>query len=687
MTKKNISIIIPALLLAVLLFVFPDSHYIDYYLNYIRTAQEPLFDWFVIMMGGISVNDISMVLIVTLLIIYCFVLTEKDKDKDRNTNIGLKHIIYGRLGSALLIRIIYFCLFIVNGSTCSEYKTIKAPINEINGSKITVVVDSIPLCKSIDIEQHYVAVGDTIEIIVGKGSLGFYCLGKEYKINKSALTTTENIVDKTKEADSKAKSINSINETKPAEETNPIAEAKPADEAKSNSQAKPAPKRYSKEERAQNEVRVANETEKYNAILDSIDRYEQMLENPLSGKKEIEIRKKIDNLKKRLDNVSDKQLLKRLMRNRKAQKEESYDWYERNEQNSGLIWTLIILFDLCVVGGIYFFVYKHYHISIDIRLLMLAFGGIIIGMRAINDSNITHRKIIKSTIIDKDKHYCRKRGYSYSYWVNTKYKGEYISKRVSKETYNFTAKGDTIELELQGGILGLNLQSDNYRVIPANTRKDYINNNKKERKKYGTDNYSPKSPESNIAEYTNEKLFWNKIAEQIEQNRKIEGTLSLLLVVDNTADKHIKKLDIYRCPKGLDKQLIYDFINKSKEVKSFTNGTYLMVVHIIKGYLQEKSLKKIETKEDFESLIFEFLYNKMPTVNGLRGSAFIDITVKADGTPETVVTQSLNPKVDNVALEFVKSIPWEPKQNESKYRLTIMYAKGKLWQVKVWNMD
>ena len=150
MTKKNISIIIPALLLAVLFFIFPDSHYIDYYLHYINTASDPLFDWFVIMMGGISVNDISMVLIVTLLIIYCFVLTEKDKDKDRNTNIGLKHIIYGVLESALLIRIIYFCLFIVNGNTCNEYKTIKAPINEINGSKITVVGDSIPLCKSTE---------------------------------------------------------------------------------------------------------------------------------------------------------------------------------------------------------------------------------------------------------------------------------------------------------------------------------------------------------------------------------------------------------------------------------------------------------------------------------------------------------------------------------------------------------
>lgn len=653
MKKMLLSIIIPILLLAILFFIFPDSHYLDYYLHYINTASDPLFDWFVIMMGGISANDISMLLIATLLIIYCFILF--DKDEDRNTNVKLKHVVYGILGTAIIMRIIYLCLFAINISTCDEYKTINTQITDISDNKITVIVDSIPLSKSINSDDAKQAfIGDKIVINVGKGSLGYYCLGDEYKIIKSATKTTENIVDKTKEA---------VRE------------------------AKPAPKRYSKEERAQNEIRVAKETEKYNAILDSIDRYEQMLESPLSGKKEIEIRKKVDNLKERLDNVSDKQLLKRLMRNRKAQKEESYDWYERNEQNCGLIWTLIILFDLCVVGGIYFFVYKHYHISIDFRLLIVAFAGIIIGMRVINDSNITHRKIIKSTIIDKDKNYTRKKSlrkrHSYSYWVNTKYKGIYISKRVSEETYNFTAKGDTIELELQGGILGLNLQSDNYRVIPANTRRDYIDN-KKESNKYGTDNYSP---ESNIAEYTNEKLFWNKIAELIEQNRKIEGTLSLLLVVDNTADKHIKKLDIYRCPKGLDKQIIYDFINKSKEVKSFTNGTYLMVVHIIKGYIQEKSLKKIETKEDFESIIFEFLYNKMPTVNGLRGSAFIDITVKADGTPEAVVTQSLNPKVDNVALEFVKSIPWEPKQNESKYRLTIMYAKGKLWQVKVWNMD
>lgn len=675
------SIIMPVLLLLVLFIIFPDNLYLDYYLHYINTAKEPLFDWFVIMMGGISVNDISMALIVTLLIIYCFILF--DKDEDRNTNIRLKHIIYGVLATALLMRIIYFCSFIINGSTCKEYKTIKAPITEINGSKITVVIDSIPLSKSIDIEQHSVAVGDSIEIAVGKGSLGFYCFGKEYRIGESAHKVAEKTVTKPKESESEVKptdEVKSASEVKPAKEVNPVREVKPA------SEVKPAPKRYSKEERAQNEIRVAKETEKYNAILDSIDRYEQMLESPLSGKKEIEIRKKIDNLKKRLDNVSDKQLLKRLMRNRKAQKEESYDWYERNEQNCGLIWTLIILFDLCVVGGIYFFVYKHYHISIDYRFLVLAFGGIIFGIRAINDSNITHRKIIKSTIIDKDKNYTKKRrSYrSYSYWVKTKYKGEYISKRVSEETYNFTAKGDTIELELQGGILGLNLQSDNYRVIPANIRREYHPDNNKD---INIPDAYVNSLKRNIAKYDNETLFWTKFEEHIKQYNKSVGTLSMLLVVDNTVDIHIEKFDIYRCPKGVDKQSLSDFMNNSETLKFFGNGTYLLIVNIHKGYLYEKSINTIETKEDFEAIMFEFLFTKMPTVNGLRGSAFIDITVKADGTPEAVVTQSLNPKVDNVALEFVKSIPWEPKQNESKYRLTIMYAKGNLWQVKVWNMD
>ena len=171
MKKMLLSIIIPILLLAILFFIFPDSHYLDYYLHYINTASDPLFDWFVIMMGGISANDISMMLIATLLIIYCFILFEKDED--RNTNVKLKHVVYGILGTAIIMRIIYLCLFAINNSTCDEYKTINTQITDISDNKITVIVDSIPLSKSIDIAEHSVAVGDSIEIAVGKGCLGF----------------------------------------------------------------------------------------------------------------------------------------------------------------------------------------------------------------------------------------------------------------------------------------------------------------------------------------------------------------------------------------------------------------------------------------------------------------------------------------------------------------------------------
>lgn len=663
MKKMLLSIIIPILLLAILFFIFPDSHYLDYYLHYINTASDPLFDWFVIMMGGISANDISMMLIATLLIIYCFILFEKDED--RNTNVKLKHVVYGILGTAIIMRIIYLCLFAINNSTCDEYKTIKAPITEISGSKITVVIDSIPLSKSIDIAQHSVAVGDSIEIAVGKGCLGFYCFGKEYRIGKSAHKAAEKTVTKTKESVSEAKSVS---------------EVKPV------SEAKPAPKRYSKEERAQNEIRVAKETEKYNAILDSIEKYKQILDGPLSAQDMVVAKESLDKFNNQLDNVSDKQLLKRIMRKREAQKEESYDWYERNEQNSGLYWTLIILIDLCIVAGIYFLVYKYFGKLVGIKFSPVLFFIILFIITTINRQNITNRKIIKSVITNKGFDIITKgqRKGQKEYWVRTKYRDGYVSKKESEYIYENSTIGDTIEEEVLEGFFRINI-ANGYRIIPSNVRRDRRPTNNK--KKSSNSEVDSNSSNSDIAKYDNETLFWNKFEEQIKKYKNTGGILSLLFVVDNTADKHIKKFDIYRCPKEIDKQFLYDFINKSKEVKSFTNGTYLMVVDIIKGYLQEKSLKKIETKEDFESIIFEFLYNKMPTVNGLRGSAFIDITVKADGTPEAVVTQSLNPKVDNVALEFVKSIPWEPKQNESKYRLTIMYAKGKLWQVKVWNMD
>ena len=97
-------------------------------------------------------------------------------------------------------------------------------------------------------------------------------------------------------------------------------------------------------------------------------------------------------------------------------------------------------------------------------------------------------------------------------------------------------------------------------------------------------------------------------------------------------------------------------------------------------------------KEDYEILIAYYLHDKFPTLGNLRGSAFIDVTVSEDGNNEVKVSQSLHPKIDKMALDLAKNIPWhlsdvKSKRKGTKYRLTIMYAKGKLWQVKMWNMD
>lgn len=591
MTKKNISIIGLVLLLVVSYFIFPDNLYLDYYLHYIKTASNPLFDWFVIMMGGISVNDSITILIVTLLIIYTFALF--NKDKHRNTNISLKHVALGILGTALILRIIYFYLFALNGSTCNEYKTIKTPITEINGNKITLVIDSIPLSKPIDIALHNPSAGDSIEIGIGKGCMGFYCIANEFKLYKSAHKTIENNINK----------------------------ARPASEVKPESEAKPVIKK------------------------DSANKVVEKTKAPKEEKKTEELT---------------------------SETVDAYDWYDWNEKHEGLIWMLIILFDIGIVAGIYFSIKKRYDISLNEKFyifILLIIPGIAI---IINAANITDRKMIKSVITNKKR---IKTNEGLQYKVITFYHGNEVSRSLPEGDYNSTEIGDTLVFEVKGGIFRLNIDGNHY-IIPSKAKRNLYRQNKS---KYRRDNI--------ISIVTKEKQFFIKLEELTMQYRKAKGVLSALIIVDSTADNHIKKIDIYRCPKEIKSQLIVDLINNSDEIKSFYSGAYIMTAQIEKGFPEEKLLKAIDSKEDFESLMFEFLYNKMPTVNGLRGSAFIDITVKADGTPEAVVTQSLNPKVDNVALEFVKNIPWNQTQNENKYRLTIMYAKGKLWQVKVWNMD
>jgi hypothetical protein len=111
-----------------------------------------------------------------------------------------------------------------------------------------------------------------------------------------------------------------------------------------------------------------------------------------------------------------------------------------------------------------------------------------------------------------------------------------------------------------------------------------------------------------------------------------------------------------------------------------------------KGFIDHFDISEIKTKKDYEILITSHLHEKLPTLGNLRGSAFIDVTVSEDGNNEVKVSQSLHPEIDKIALNLAKNIPWhlsdvKGKRKGTKYRLTIMYAKGKLWQLKVWNMD
>ncbi|MBO5824170.1 MAG: hypothetical protein J6Q93_04340, partial [Prevotella sp.] len=336
MKKMLLSIIIPLVLLAILFFIFPDSHYLDYYLHYINTANDPLFDWFVIMMGGISVNDISMLLIATLLIIYCFILFEKDED--RNTNVKLKHVVYGILGTAIIMRIIYLCLFAINNSTCDEYKTINTQITDISDNKITVIVDSIPLSKSINSDDAKKAfIGDKIVINVGKGSLGYYCLGDEYKIVKSVTKTTENIVDKTKEADSKAKSIN---ETKTAEKATPVVETKTENQAKS--------------------AKVQNK------IDTTVEKKEKTTADIKTENKPVE-----------------------------------EDWEERNERNIVIIPFLLCLASLAFIALVYYLFYKLFEIKLSYRTVLELLFALFLIFIFYNRSSTDEVKLGKGVIYNK----------------------------------------------------------------------------------------------------------------------------------------------------------------------------------------------------------------------------------------------------------------------------------------------
>ncbi len=622
MKKMLLSIIIPALLLAILFFIFPDSHYLDYYLHYINTASDPLFDWFVIMMGGISVNDISMMLIATLLIIYSFALFEKDED--RNTNVKLKHVVYGILGTAIIMRIIYLCLFAINNSTCDEYKTINTQIADISDNKITVIFDSIPLSKSINSDDAKQAfIGDKIVINVGKGSLGYDCLGDEYKIIKSATKTTENIGDKTKEADSKAKYVN---DTKTAEKATPVVETKTENQAKSAKAQNKIDKTVEKKEKTTSDIKTEN-------------------------------------------------------------KPSEEDWEERNERNIVIIPFLLCLASLVFIALVYYLFYKLFEIKLSYRTVLELLFALFLIFIFYNRSSTDEVKLGKGVIYNK-------RIERDSYLIYANYKGKDIIRNIPKNVFDEVNIGDTLIFQIFNGKLGLNNYYNHDRIWIKKGNEIYVPHTK------GTSrNLIPmdKVPEQDIdhRNYNIIDSIRKHLIEDIEEITKPDRksySLILSFIVEGDSSKLIKDISMHKYPNDKIKRKVVDLIDQSEELRRLGNGIYLLDAHVYGGYIDGFKIKHIKTKEDYEILIAYHLHDKFPTLGNLRGSVFIDVTVSEDGNNEVKVSQSLHPEIDKMALNHAKNIPWhlsdvKSKRKGTKYRLTIMYAKGKLWQVKMWNMD
>lgn len=268
----------------------PENQYIDYYLHYINNANEPLFDWFVIAMGGISVNDIILLFIITVITIYAFALNEKDDE--HNTNIKLKHVLHGILLTAVSMRLIFHALFLYNGCSCDEYQLFKTRINAIGNQSVKATVDNITLTKKVSKEDvEKASVGDSIYLYAGKGSMDYYTLGKEYKIMFSGKKY----------------------ETMPSDK-------KSKDNAYISRQANGINKRWNKKARMEYDQSARAEMKKYNALLDSIDKYKYLSKNALEYSQRLTAIDRVDYFKAKLDSVEDKKLLERVTRERKAKK-------------------------------------------------------------------------------------------------------------------------------------------------------------------------------------------------------------------------------------------------------------------------------------------------------------------------------------------------------------------------------
>lgn len=365
------------------------------------------------------------------------------------------------------------------------------------------------------------------------------------------------------------------------------------------------------------------------------------------------------------------------------EQEDEEDWEKRNERNRVIIPFLLCLASLAFIALVYYLFYKLFGIKLDYRIVLGLLLALFVIFLKYNGAATDEVKLGKGVIYNK-------RINRDSYLIYANYKGIEITRNIPKNVFEKVNIGDTLIFQIFNGKLGLNNYHNHDNIWIKKGNEIYVPHIK------GTSsNLIPmyKVPEQDI-DYNIIDSIRKHLIEDIEEITKPDRksySLVLSFFVEGDSSKLIKE-SMHKYANDKIKQKVVELIGRSEELRRLDNGIYLLGIKTYKGFIDHFDISEIKTKKDYEILITSHLHEKLPTLGNLRGSAFIDVTVSEDGNNEVKVSQSLHPKIDKIALNLAKNIPWhlsdvKGKRKGTKYRLTIMYAKGKLWQLKVWNMD
>lgn len=368
--------------------------------------------------------------------------------------------------------------------------------------------------------------------------------------------------------------------------------------------------------------------------------------------------------------------------------QEDVEDLEERETRDLFFYLLFLLASIAIIAGVYFRFCKLLGIELHWRVNGAIIGAttLLLGVTFLcyESSGTYDVRLRKGVIYDK--------GIKVNdYLIHINYKGKIISKAVPKSIYWNVAIGDTVIFQISNGKLGfihydiaeIKKGNKKYVLHSKGTSRNLILMDKVSEQDIDHRNY-------NIIDSIRKHLIED--FEEITKPDRKSYSLVLSFIVEGDSSKLIKDISMHKYPNDKIKRKVVDLIGRSEELRSLGNGIYLLNVHVYGGYIDGFDIKHIKTKEDYEILIAYHLHDKFPTLGNLRGSVFIDVTVSEDGNNEVKVSQSLHPEIDKMALNLAKNIPWhlsdvKSKRKGTKYRLTIMYAKGKLWQVKMWNMD